>query len=177
MSSSELSESQAVITPRSITYTLTPTYNTSHSRALCNYVTGPKKARRLIESEKQNERQDVYVHGASMHPVLLWRVWWSVSYTYINWIWGCIFLSTFFLPLSMSVLYPTSLFSIFTCSTRCESSKILNYSNGLISVYLYPKQLNSPETHSHCRPISTGETAKCSSASAARLFKQIFSSC
>lgn len=54
---------------------------------------------------------------------------------------GVFFLSSFFLPLSMSVLYPTPLFSIFTCSTRCEGSEILNYRNGLVSaLWLYQKQ-------------------------------------
>lgn len=54
---------------------------------------------------------------------------------------GVFFLPSFFLPLSMSVLYPTPLFSIFTCSSRCEGSEILNYRNGLVSaLWLYQKQ-------------------------------------
>lgn len=67
---------------------------------------------------------------------------------------GVFFLSSFFLPLSMSVLYPTPLFSIFTCSSRCEGSEILNYRNGLVSalraVSKTTQPLLSPDlTHTH----------------------------
>lgn len=52
--------------------------------------------------------------------------------------------SLLFLPPSLLVsptVYPTPLFSIFTCSSRCEGSEILNYRNWLVSaLWLYQKQ-------------------------------------
>lgn len=55
-----------------ITYTLTPTYNTSHPRAarVRVYVHGLKEEKKGL-MERKNERQEGYVHPAIMHPVLL----------------------------------------------------------------------------------------------------------
>lgn len=48
-----------------ITYTLTPTHNTSHSRLVCE----------LWWSERKNKkkRQEVHVHAARMHSMLVWK--------------------------------------------------------------------------------------------------------
>lgn len=70
MSSSELSESQAVITPRSPTRSRQLTTPVTPEWCVYVCVCLKKKKGRLIEREKENERQEVYVHAASMHPVL-----------------------------------------------------------------------------------------------------------
>lgn len=142
-----------------ITYTLTPTYNTSHPRVVCVYVCLSKKKKRGGETDWEEERKrktrsicacskyascvTVKSVCADKHVVIVWvvsewRLWICVLWRGEE---GVFFLSSFFLPLSMSVLYPTPLFSIFTCSSRCEGSEILNYRNGLVSaLWLYQKQ-------------------------------------
>lgn len=131
-----------------ITYTLTPTYNTSHPRVVCMYVCvfvykrrGCWRGRKKTKDKKYMCMQQVCilcyskkcVHRQACGFVWVvseWKLWMCVLRRKEE---GVFFLSSFFLPLSMSVLYPTPLFSIFTCSSRCEGSEILNYRNGLVS--------------------------------------------
>lgn len=71
---------------------------------------------------------------------------------------GCFFLPSFFHPLFFLLVsptvYPTPLFSIFTCSSRCEGSEILNYRNALVSAKttqpLLSPDLKRTFSHFHC---------------------------
>lgn len=71
---------------------------------------------------------------------------------------GAFFLFSFFVPLFFLLVsptvYPTPLFSIFTCSSRCEGSEILNYRNALVSAKTTQPVLSPDLTHTfshfHC---------------------------
>lgn len=157
MSSSELSESQAVITPRSPTHSRQLTTPVTLEWCVCVHVRvchtekredwkGERKlkTRSICACSKYASCVTAKSECTDKHAVIVWVQWVSESCECVC----CgakrrvyFFLPSFFLPLSMSVLYPTPLFSIFTRSSRCEGSEILNYRNGLVSaLWLHQKQ-------------------------------------
>lgn len=125
------------------------------SVCVCMYGFMEEKER-SIEKERQNGRQKVYAHPMLTQSAcaLTLRVAWDRK------LWMCVsprkrggcFFPLLFLPPSLLLVsptvYPTPLFSIFTCSSRCESSEILNYRNALVSAKTTQLEaLLWPDTH------------------------------
>lgn len=85
------------------------------------------------------------------------------------------FLALFFLLVSPTV-YPTPLFSIFTCSSRCEGSEILNYRNALVSAKTTQPVLSPDLTHTfshfHCHSLDPRNPTPTHSAADRRTVQQ-----